>query len=279
MPHHETYHTAQDGQKLYLQAWEPEADRKAAVFIVHGLGEHSGRYAHIAERFVEKGIAVYTFDGRGHGRSSQPKVTAYIERVDQYLEDIDALFHKMKSHVKDTPCFILGHSMGGALVTHHAIFKIPPVAGIILSGAGILPGEDFSPLLIKVAGVLGKLTPKLKATKLDSSGISKDPEMVKAYDSDPLVYHGGIPARTGSELLGLSQELQDNIERFSLPVLIMHGTIDRFTNIEGSKLLYEKAISKDKTLKLYQGLYHEIMNEPEKEEVIGDIIQWILERS
>ncbi|MEM9719680.1 MAG: lysophospholipase, partial [Bacteroidota bacterium] len=231
MPHHETHHSTSDGKKLYLQGWEPEGERKAAIFLVHGLGEHSGRYVAIAQKFVEQGFAVYTFDGRGHGKSSQPKVTAYIEQLEPYLEDVDALFQKMKSYVGDVPCFILGHSMGGALVAHYSIFRIPKVAGILLSGAGILPGPDFSPLLIKVAGILGKLTPKFNAVKLASSNLSRDPQVVKAYDEDPLVYHKGIPARTGAELLRLSQEIQDSIDRFSLPVLIMHGTADRVTNV------------------------------------------------
>lgn len=278
MPHHETFHTTTDQQKLYLQGWEPEGERKAAVLLVHGLGEHSSRYTHVAEKFIANGIAVYTFDGRGHGKSSEPKPTAYFQRFEQYIEDIDALFGKMQSYVKDTPCFILGHSMGGGLVAYYTTFHQPKAKGIVLSGALLKPADDISPLLIRVSGLLSKITPKLQALKLDKTAISKDPAVVEAYDKDPLVYRKGVPARTGGELLKMMKGIQSNMDQFKLPVLIMHGTEDRLTNVEGSKMLHEQAASEDKTLKLYEGLYHEILNEPEQEQVIEDILQWIEKR-
>ena len=275
MTHHETFHNTPDGEKLYLQGWEPEFDPRATVFLVHGLGEHSGRYTHVAEHFVSHGIAVYTFDGRGHGKSSEPRPTAYFESFSHYLEDLDDLFKKMQGYVGDIPCFMLGHSMGGAMVAHYAIFQQPTVAGILLSGASLLPGEDISPVVIKAAKFLSKITPKFNVSKVNSSAISKDPEVVKAYDSDPLVVHKGIPARTGAELLKMMRQVQDNMEDFALPVLIMHGTVDKITNIDGSKMLYERSFSTDKTLKLYNSLYHEILNEPEQDQVLDDIINWI----
>ena len=278
MPHHETYHTTPDGQKLFLQGWEPEGEKQAAIFLLHGLGEHSGRYRYLADQCLHRRIAVYSFDGRGHGKSAEPSPTGYIERLELYLEDIDSLFNKMQSYVGEIPCFLMGHSMGGGLATHYAIFQQPRVQGVILTGPSLLPGEDFSPFLLKLAKVLSRITPKLAASKVHASAISKDLQVVKRYEEDPLVLHKGVPARTGAELLKMIDDIQANLEKFLLPVLIMHGTQDTLTNIEGSKLLYKKASSNDKTLRLFERFYHEILNEPERDQVIGEILEWIEER-
>ncbi len=278
MPHVETFHETTDGKKLYLQAWEPESERKAAMLLVHGLGEHSSRYAHLAEYLNTKGIAVYTFDGRGHGKSSKPKVTAYFERASIYVKDVDDLYKKMKEYVGETPCFIFGHSMGGGMVAQHVLTHQPDTKGVILSAPALMAGDDISPFLIKISGFLSKVAPKLKAVKLDSSHLSHDPQVKKDYDADELVYSKGIPARTGAELLNMIDEIQANMDQFELPVLLLHGTEDHLTNINGTKLLYSKATSQDKTLKLYEGFYHELVNEVEKETVMKDIADWMLER-
>ena len=278
MPHVETFHETTDGKKLYLQAWEPESERKAAMLLVHGLGEHSSRYAHFAEFLNTKGIAVYTFDGRGHGKSSKPKVTAYFERASKYVQDVDDLYNKMKAYVGDTPCFILGHSMGGGMVTQYVLTHQPEATGIVLSAPGLMAGDDISPFLIKISGFLSKVAPKLKAVKLDSSHLSHDPQVKIDYDADELVYSKGIPARTGAELLKMIDDIQGKMDQFDLPVLLLHGTEDHLVNINGTKLLYSKATSTDKTLKLYEGFYHELLNEVEKDRVMKDIVDWILER-
>jgi len=279
MPHLETSHETADGQKLYLQAWEPDTERQAAMLLVHGLGEHSSRYAHLAEFLSSKGIAVYTFDGRGHGKSVKPKVTAYFDRAAHYVKDVDDLFQKMKSYVGDTPCFIFGHSMGGGMVAQHVLTHQPDAKGILLSAPALVAGDDISPFLIKISGILSKIAPKLKAVKLDSSHLSHDPQVKLDYDADELVYSKGIPARTGAELLSMMDQIQENMDQFELPLLLMHGTEDQLTNIAGSKMLYTKASSQDKTLKLYDGFYHELVNEVEKDRVMNDIADWILERS
>lgn len=275
MPHLETFHETSDGKKLYLQAWEPETERKAAVLVVHGLGEHSGRYAHLAAYLNQQGFAVYTFDGRGHGKSSLPKPTAYFERVEHYLKDVDDLYHKMKNYAEGVPCFIFGHSMGGGIATQYALTYKPEVKGILLSGPSLIPGDDLSPLLIKASALISRIAPKLKAVKLDSSHLSHDPEVMLKYNADELVYSKAIPARTGAELIAMMESIQANMSNFDFPVLLMHGTEDHLTNVEGSKMLYEKATSSDKTLKLYEGFYHELLNEVEKEKVMQDIVEWI----
>ncbi len=278
MPHLETFHETHDGKKLYLQAWEPESDRKGAILLVHGLGEHSTRYNHVAEYFNQKGYAVYTFDGRGHGKSSLPKPTAYFKSMEDYLKDVDALFKKMKGYVGDIPCFIYGHSMGGGIVAHYTLAYKPEAKGILLSGAALIPGDDISPLLMKASSLLSTLTPKLRAIKLDSSHLSHDSKVMQQYDNDPLVYRKGIPARTGAEIFNMMKFVQENAAKFDYPVLIMHGTADRLTNIAGSKMLHEKASSADKTLNLYEGFYHEIHNEVDKELVLADMVDWMDKR-
>lgn len=278
MPHLETSHETPDGKKLYLQAWEPKSTRKAAVLLLHGLGEHSGRYAHLAAKMNESGIAVYTFDGRGHGKSSSPEPTAYIENLEDYVKDADALFKKMKTYVGDVPCFLYGHSMGGGLTVYYTLAYQPEAKGVLLSGAVLLPGDDISPLLIKASSFLSLVAPKFRALKLNSAHLSHDPQVEINYKADPLIYSKGIPARTGGELLKMIKYIEPRMHEFSLPVLIMHGDQDRLTNIEGSRLLYEKASSGDKTLKIYEGFYHEIINEVEKEKVMEDMIAWIEQR-
>lgn len=278
MPHSESSYTTHDGKKLFTQQWQPEEAPKAAVFLIHGLAEHSGRYAHLAAKLNRAGYAVYAFDGRGHGRSAQPRPDAYYARIDDYLRDIDGLFLQMKAEIRDLPCFIFGHSMGGGLAVHYALQYRPEVDGILLSGAALAPGEDVSPFLVRIASILSALAPRFKALDLESKALTHDLEIVAEYDRDPLVYSEKIPARTGAEMLRMIRYIEPRMEQFDYPVLIMHGTADRLSNPAGSEMLYEKARSDDKTLKLYEGLFHELVNELEREKVMEDMIAWMNER-
>ncbi|AFL84892.1 lysophospholipase [Belliella baltica DSM 15883] len=277
MKHFETAYTTHDNIELYLQAWMPE-EPKAAVLLVHGLGEHSSRYLHFAERLVREGIAVFTFDGRGHGKSSLPKPSAYFSNYEDYLKDIDALFGKVKSYYKGLPAFIFGHSMGGGLVSKYVIDYQPDAAGVILSAAALKPADNISKILIAISSLISKLAPKLKVLKLDSKLISHDLEEVRKYDEDPLVYSDAIPARTGYELLRMMREIGEKSNQFKAPVLILHGSDDQLTNPLGSDMLYKNARVEDKTLLKYPNLYHELLNEIEKESIMNDIVNWVKER-
>ena len=145
----------------------------------------------------------------------------------------------------------------------------------MLSGALLKISDDVSPLLTRCSAFVGRILPRLRTIKLDSSSISRDPEVVRRYDEDPLVYRGGIPARTGAEMVLATKRIQSSMHTISLPLFIMHGTADRLSDAKGSELLYSKASSTDKSLKLYEGFYHEILNEPEKTQVLADIVQWL----
>jgi len=277
MKHLETSYTTHDGLKLYLQAWMPESP-KASLLLVHGLGEHSGRYAPIVERLVESGIAVFTFDGRGHGKSVMGKPDAFFASYRDYLEDIDRLYEKVVGYFPSIPSFLFGHSMGGGLVAAYVIDYQPKAVGVILSSPAIKEAEGTSKLLIAVSGLISKWLPRLKALKLDATQISRIPAEVQAYLSDPLNYTQPIPARTAHEVYQMMQSIQAKAASFELPVLVVHGTADGLTNPKGSELFMEKAQSEDKTLKLFPGAYHELIHDLESEEMIQTVVEWIKER-
>jgi len=261
-----------DDLNLFEQWWRPEENPKATVIIVHGYAEHSTRYTHVAEHLVNNGYAIETFDLRGHGQSEGKR--AFVRSFDEYLGDLEQFLERVKQRIKAKNTFLLGHSMGGAIVSLFAITRKPDIKGLILSGPALKISDDISPLLVRLSSIIGTFLPRLPTIKLDSSGISRDPEVVRRYDNDPLVYRGGIPARTGAEITGATRMIQAGMESISLPLLILHGSDDRLADPEGSKSLYERAQSKDKALKLYEGYYHEVMNEPEKEMVLADIVEW-----
>ena len=277
MNHLETSYTTHDGIKLYLQAWMPD-ESKAAVLLVHGLGEHSSRYVDLAERLVKIGISVFTFDGRGHGKSVKGKPNAYLKSYEDYLRDIDSLFRKVKSYVPGVPTFLYGHSMGGGLVAAYVLKYQPKTAGVILSSPAIKEAEGTSQILIALSGIISKYLPKLKALKLDATKISRNPKEVEKYLNDPLVYSDAIPARTGHQLLQMMRFIQNLGRYFESPLLLVHGSADELTNPKGSEMLFKKAKSTDKTLKIFPEGLHELINDLDKEEVLELIENWLKER-
>lgn len=274
MPHLETSYATHDGLKLYLQAWMPE-NPKAGMLLVHGLGEHSGRYGHLVDKLNKLGVAVFTFDGRGHGKSAEGKPTAYFDSYEDYLKDIDALFGKVKTYLPGLPSFLYGHSMGGGLVAAYVLKYKPQAAGVILSSPAIKEAEGTSPILIAISGLVNRFFPKLKVLKLDIASVSRIPEEVEKYKKDPLIYQENIPARTGYELYQMMQFIQNNAESFDCPFLLIHGDADRLTNPKGSELLAKKAKSAEKTFQVFPGGYHELINDSDREEVMKAIEDWV----
>ncbi|GAB3222408.1 lysophospholipase [Algoriphagus aestuariicola] len=277
MQHFESSYSTHDGKKLFLQAWLPEKAR-ASMLLVHGLGEHSGRYADFAGKLVEAEIAVFTFDGRGHGNSESKQPTAFYESAEDYLTDIEMLFGKAKNYLAGIPAFIYGHSMGGGLVAAFVLKRKPDAAGVILSSPAIKEADGTSKLLIAVSDLVSRYLPKLKALKLDITGISRVPEEVEKYKADPLIYQESIPARTGTELYRQMKYIQSHAAEFRLPLLILHGDADRLTNPKGSQLLFEQASSKDKTLEIFPGGYHELIRDLEAERYRTLILDWLEKR-
>jgi acylglycerol lipase len=272
--HVESKFKAANGVELYQQWWTPHTDIKGIVVICHGIAEHSGRYDHVARFLCRLGYTVGSFDLRNHGHSGDHSII--VNKFDDYLADLDIFLANARSSAADKPIFLLGHSMGGTIVTLYTITRQPDfLKGIVLSAPAVKIGDDISPLLIKFAGVLSVLTPRLKVVKLDSASISHDPEVMKSYDQDPLNYREGLPARTAAELNGAVQRIQVNMEAIRLPILILHGTEDKLADINGSRALYQRVSSTDKTFKPYEGYYHEVMNEIGKGVVLKDIGDWL----
>ena len=268
----ETTFVTPDNFTLFETTWLCEK-AKGVVIITHGVAEHSGRYEHVAQSLVEGGYTVVAFDLRGHGKSSGKR--NYINSFQDHLNDLGTVIIRAKASFPNLPIFLFGHSMGGGIVTLFTIERHPDVKGILLSGPTVKVSDDISPFLQKVSGLLSALLPKLPVITLESADICKDPKVVEAYDNDPLNYRGGILARTGAEILKATKTITARVSEISIPMLIMHGTSDKLADVSGSKMLYEQASSKDKTLKLYEGLYHEILNEPEQDQVKADILAWL----
>lgn len=261
---------------LYYQAWLPDKDPKAVLLVVHGLAEHIGRYKNLVNYFVPGGYAIYGFDQRGHGRSQGLK--GYVEHFSYYLDDLKTFFDMARRDNAGKKIFMVGHSMGGLIATAYAIEHQDELAGLVVSAALLKVGSSVSPATIAIAKVLSVVVPRMGVAVLDASALSRDKAVVDAYVNDPLVYRGKTTARWGVELLNTQQKLTDQLARIMLPILVMYGSEDKLCNPEGSNMLYEKIGSKDKTLKVYDGLYHEIFNEPEHEKVMADVEAWLSAR-
>lgn len=271
--HEEGTFKTNDGLNLFEQRWLPSRPPKAVIVILHGYAEHSGRYAHVADYLVTQGYVVETFDLRSHGKSEGQKT--FIRSFDEFLSDVEIFLKRIQERHQGTNIFLLGHSMGGTIAMLFVINRKSALKGLILSGPTLKISKDISPFLVRISSVIGALLPKLPTIKVDGNAISRDPDVVKKYEADPLVYRGGIPGRTGAEFNRATQLIQKQMESVTLPLLILHGTADRLSDLEGSQQLYERAQSKDKTLKLYEGWFHEILNEPGKEKVLADIVEWL----
>ncbi|MBM3154159.1 MAG: alpha/beta hydrolase [Chloroflexi bacterium] len=273
MKHREGKFKGYNDLNIYYQCWEPEVSPKAVLLVAHGLAEHSGRYKNLVNYFVPKGYAVWAIDHRGHGKSEGMR--SYVERFGEYLADLKTFFGIVRKEHKTDKIFLIGHSMGGTIATVYMIEHQKDFDGAILSGASLTQTAAVSPVLLALAGVISALMPKMGVTVLDASALSKDQAVVDAYVNDPLVFRGKVPARMGAELVRMWKALPEEMPKLNLPLLIMHGADDKLSSPEGSKILYEKVSSKDKTLKLYDGLYHEIFNEPEHKKVMADIESWL----
>jgi acylglycerol lipase len=258
------------GVKLFDQWWQPAAGAPRAVLIVvHGLKDHSSRYGELANRLAEHGYAVRAFDLRGHGSSEGARV--YVSDFDEYAQDLDA-FVKL-ARIPGKPLFVLGHSMGGAIATDWVLTRKPQLDGLILSGAALR--ADVSGFTRAVTRFFGVVAPRLAVFSLDLDKFSRDPEVIAQCKADPLVDQGNGPARTAAQLLNAIGFIDDHMEEVTVPLLVMHGGADAITPPDGSRELMRRARSADKTLKIYDGLYHDLLHEPEKEQVMADVAAWM----
>jgi alpha-beta hydrolase superfamily lysophospholipase len=240
--------------------------------VVHGIHEHSARYAHVGTRLSAAGFAVYAADHRGHGRSGGRR--ANIERMELILADLRSFVDFAATRHPGSPVFMVGHSLGGLIALHYAADTEsgPALDGLVVSGPAVTATAG-SALARRLAGVLSALVPNLGVAALDAAErISRDPEVVRAYRQDPLVHCGRIKARTGAETLAAMQRLPAVLPRLSMPLLLLHGTADQICPVAGSMMVHDTVSSADRTLRRYPGLYHEVFNEPEREAILTDLL-------
>jgi alpha-beta hydrolase superfamily lysophospholipase len=263
---------ATDGLKLYAQNLSPETEPKAVICLLHGLGEHSARYSHVARAFTAAGYAIVTFDLRGHGRSEGPR--GHVPSGNSFLEDIDCLLAEAANRYPGKPCFLYGHSLGGLLALFYTLRRKPELAGVVATGAGLKSPLAEQKQKIAFAQVFAKLFPTLTIpTGLNPELLSHDPQVVEAYRKDPWVHDRASLAMASSTFRTLKWTMQHAAE-FGPPLLLMHGTADQLTYASGSREFAEQ-VGEASKLHLWDGLYHEIHNEPEKDQVVGEIIQWL----
>jgi alpha-beta hydrolase superfamily lysophospholipase len=262
------------GATLFAQAWLPEHDPRGVVVISHGLAEHSGRYAALAARLAAHGRAVYALDHRGHGRSSGRR--ANIERFSYLVSDLGAFVGRAQRQHPEAAVFLLGHSMGGAIALASAVRSPGGLNGLVLSAPALAAGEAVPPFKAFVVRLLSRFAPDTGALTLPAAAISRDPAVVRAYESDPLVFRGAIPARTLVELLDAMASFPESVARLQVPVLVQHGTADRLVPLAVTRPIYERLGNRKlRSVRLYDGLFHEAYNEPERDQVIADLEAWL----
>lgn len=259
--------------RLHRRSWQPDGGVRAALLLVHGLGEHGGRYVHVAEFLTGSGFAVHALDLVGHGKSGG--TPGHVERFAEYLDGVGELLAYVREQHPGVPVFLVGHSMGGLISALFLLRDQSSFAGCVLSGPLIRSDAEPPRPLLGINRLLSAIVPKLGMLSLDATAVSRDPAVVEKYLSDPLVHHGKISSRLVHEMFVAMYAITDRADAIRLPILIMHGEADRLTSPAGSELLYRKIGSTDKTLKIYPGLYHEIFNEPERDEVLAELRAWL----
>ncbi|MFD6195239.1 alpha/beta hydrolase [Mycobacteriaceae bacterium NPDC060252] len=260
-----------DNVRIVYDTWTPAGTPRAVVVLSHGFGEHARRYDHFAQRFNDAGYLVYALDHRGHGRSGGKRV--YVRDISEYTDDFGTLVDIAAREYPDLKRIVLGHSMGGGIVFAYGVDHQDRYDLMVLSGPAIAAQVGLPYVLTLVAPVVGRLLPGLPVQKLDVNAISHDPAIIAAYNADPLVHHGRVPAGIGRALLGVGKTMRQRAAGLKRPVLTMHGGDDHLTAPEGSVWLSEAA--PDATLKIWDGLYHEIFNEFDKELVLDEVVSWI----
>ncbi|RCK74213.1 MAG: Lysophospholipase [Anaerolineae bacterium] len=262
-----------DGQNLFGRAWYPSERAQAVVGLIHGLGEHSGRYTHVAEWFGKERIALIAFDLRGHGRSEGKRGDA--PSFESYMRDLDAFQQQIEARFDKTPCFYYGHSMGGLLMLNYLIRRQPKILGAISSAAGLHTPLTQQKLKLALVQTLSRWTPKLAIPSgLDANAISRDQNVVQRYRADPLV-HGLVTLRMAQATIPAIDFVFQHADQIGVPLLILHGTADQLTFSSGSEELARK-VPKGKLI-LFEGLAHELHNEPEKETVFQTELKWMMD--
>jgi alpha-beta hydrolase superfamily lysophospholipase len=262
------------GVSIFARAWLPDRQPRAVVVVSHGLAEHGGRYRDLAQRLVSEGFAVYAMDHRGHGRSGGRR--ANVERFDYLVSDLGTFVGRTLREHPSLPGVLLGHSMGGAIAFACALRHQSSLKALVLSAPALSVAGTVPALRLALVRLLSKVAPNTGALTLPATAISRDPAVVRAYEQDPLVHRGSIPARTLAELLQAMTLLQARAHELRLPVLVQHGAADSLVPLAAVQPVYKRlGAARQRTMHVYPELYHEVYNEPERERVIGDLLRWL----
>lgn len=256
------------------------ASPKAVIALVHGLAEHGGRYSHFADRANSAGVGVVTADLRGHGQS--PGEALLVKRFDDYLLDIDALMTKTHEMATGCPIFLMGHSLGGAIAVRwvsQRTSSIDKLRGLVLSSAALKIGSGTPAILVKLAPLISRCLPRLRTQALDAELISSIAAEVDRYRDDPLVCRFAPPARTGAEVLAMMPVNLAAAHKITLPLYVFHGTADTLTAPQGSQAIFAAWGGIDRCLRLWDGSFHETLNDLDREAVMNELFAWLLPRA
>ena len=263
---------SKDGLRFFGQSWEPEGAPAAVVCLVHGIGEHGGRYAHVAHYLTCAGFALLTFDHRGHGRSDGRR--GYIPSYDALLDDVDALLAQAAQRWPGRPRFLYGHSLGGGLVLNYALRRRPQIAGVVATSPWLRLASPPPAWKDRLAGLLDRVWPSYsEANGLDTGALARGPAVAQAYLRDPLV-HNRTSARLYVSFRDAGAWALAHAAEFPVPLLLMHGTSDRITSSQATAEFASK-VPGACDLKLWEGFYHELHNEPEQLEALAAIVVWL----
>lgn len=272
MIHESFFETDNKQRRIFFQKWLPEQAATGIIALVHGLGEHSGRYAHVAEFFTARGIGIIAVDTYGHGQTTGKR--GHADSIEAYMEQITRLLELARQTVPDKPVFLYGHSMGGALVLNYVFRYKPAINGLIATAPAVRPGFKLPALLLIIGKIARAIAPSFtQANSLDLDNLSHDRDVIDKYKADPLV-HNQVSGMVGITLIEWGEWLLQNARQAPVPILLMHGTLDKLTSYEATKLLASQ-LTGDVTFKSYENLYHEIHNEFENQTVFNDISAWI----
>ncbi|MFD4295369.1 alpha/beta hydrolase [Rhodococcus sp. NPDC058505] len=265
--------TGNHGTRITYDTWTPDGAPVAILVLAHGFGEHARRYDHVVRRLTDLGLVVYAPDHRGHGRSGGKRVE--LREWRDFTDDLHRVFAIARAAHPGLPVYLLGHSMGGAIALDYALDHQADLAGLILSGPAVDVASETPGVVVALGKMLGRYLPGLPVETLDANRVSRDPKVVAAYNADPLVHHGKVPAGIARGLIVNAESLPARLPALTVPLLLMHGEQDGLVNVNGSRMIASTAGSTDLTYREYPGLYHEVFNEPEREQVLGDVVEWL----
>ncbi|MCZ4555584.1 lysophospholipase [Rhodococcus sp. OK611] len=273
MAHTESSFTSKYGTRIDYDVWTPDGEPRAVLVLAHGFGEHARRYDHVVERLLGLGLVVYAPDHRGHGRSGGKRVE--LKDWSDFTDDLGRLFGIATAEHPGLDRYLLGHSMGGAIALTYALDHPGDLAGLILSAPAVDVTTGVPKVVVEVGKFLGRYAPRVPVESLDANLVSRDPAVVAAYNSDPLVHHGRVPAGIARGMIVNAESLPNRLPTLQVPLLLLHGSEDGLANVNGSRMIADIVGSQDLTYTEYDGLFHEVFNEPEREQVLDDVVEWL----